>query len=316
MIKNADNDLARQLILDELFDLSLYKEFQKIASGSLQKMLDELVLVETKHYHFWEDFYKLKIDKLDFGRAFKLKLIVLICRLFGESSIFLILEAIEVYGIKKYLSVWKLYRNTPLADAVKIVLQDEFKHEDDIVSGLEKKKISPERIRVIFLGFNDGLVEFVGAVGGFFAAFQNTRSVLIASITGAAAGALSMAVGVYASSGSEREMQQTDLRKEEFLTGKEVGGEFVADPLISAFIVGISYLVGAVVPILPVLFGAKSVLMTWVYGGVMAILVTTVLSFISGMGIRKRVLTNLMLLTFAITVSYVVGVFANKVLGV
>jgi hypothetical protein len=38
------------------------------------------------------------------------------CRLFGDPAIHLILEAIEVYGIRKYLSIWngiRISRSAP-----------------------------------------------------------------------------------------------------------------------------------------------------------------------------------------------------------
>ena len=299
--------LAEALILDELFDLSLYKALRGHASGSLRDMLDDLIPVETKHYAFWQDFFKIRIDQLNFGRRWKLAAIIWMCRIFGEGAIHLVLEAIEVYGIRKYLKIWKIYQNTPLAEAVRTVLQDEFEHEDQIVSDLERK-INPERIRNVFLGFNDGLVEFVGAVGGFFAAFQDVRMVLVASATGAAAGALSMAVGVFISSGSEEEIQRTTLQKEEFLKGKTSKSREVAQPLMSAIIVGISYLFGAMVPILPVLFGAKNVVTSWMCGGIALVVVTTFISFMTGMQIRRRVLTNLILVSIAVSVAYSVGI--------
>ena len=307
-----NKELAEELILDELFDLSLYQALAKVTSGDLRKILEELIPIETKHYAFWQEFFQTKIDRLNFGRRLKLGAVIFLCKRFGETAVYLILEAIEVYGIRKYLTIWKLYQNTPLAEAVRNVLQDEFGHEDQVVSGLQQKRINPERIRNIFLGFNDGLVEFLGAVGGFFAAFQDSRSVLIASVTGAAAGALSMAVGVFASSGSEEEMQRTALEKEEFLAGVGSNTREVAHPFNSAVIVGISYLFGAMVPILPVFFGAKSVLVSWVCGGTMVVLVTMVLSFISGMQIRKRVLTNLAMVAVAVAAAYAVGVLVKK----
>ena len=315
-LTTTNKKLAEGLILDELFDLSLYKALRGVTSGNLQKTLDELVPIETKHYAFWQEFYGLRIERLDFGRRMKLSVIAFVCIVFGEPSVYLILEAIEIYGIRKYLTIWKLYQNTPLAAAVKTVLEDEFGHEDKVVSGLKERKISPERIRVIFLGFNDGLVEFLGAVGGFFAAFQDAGPVLIASFTGAAAGALSMAVGVFASSGFEEEMQRSALGKEEFLSGGGGEAQPVARPLGSAVIVGISYLFGAMIPILPVFFGAKNVFISWACGGTMVVLVTVILSFISGTRIKQRILTNLAMVAIAVAGAYAVGIFVKNFMGV
>lgn len=311
-----DQKIGRVLVSDELFDLSLYKALKPIAPPHLQSMLDELIPVETRHYNFWQDFYKIKIDRLDPGRRVKLGVMISLCRIFGEPAIHLILEAIEVYGIRKYLTLWHRYQKTPLADAVRPVLQDEFEHEDKIVTGYEQKQVDPERIRNIFLGFNDGLVEFVGAVGGFFAAFQDARSVLIASATAAVAGALSMSVGVYASSSSEEEMQQTALDKKRFLSGAAHPTQITANPFVSGVIVGVFYLFGALVPILPVVFGAKNVIVSWLCGGIALVLVTAVLSLISGMQIRKRVLMNLTMVSAAVGIAYAIGILVKKFLGI
>ena len=315
-MNHPNEALAGDLILDELFDLSLYRAFREISSGHLRDTLEELIPIETRHYGFWQDFFQIKIERMDLGRRMKLRAIVMVCRLFGEKAIYLILEAIEIYGIRKYLKIWNLYQETPLSGAVKTILQDEFEHEDSIVSGFAERQINPEKIRSIFLGFNDGLVEFMGAVSGFFAAFQDAGHVLIASFTGAAAGAISMAIGSFLASSSEKEMKQSESEKQSFLTGTPAGARVEVDPFRSALLVGFSYLVGSMVPILPVFFGAKSVLLSWISGGAMAALVSLILAFISGMDIKKRVLTNLALLAAAIGIAYLIGILVKRFLGV
>jgi len=191
-------NLAKTLILDEVFDLALYQKFLPIVkSAKLKKILKELIEVETEHVVFWQKFFDSKIEKLNFGRKVKLWVVYILCRIFGEHAIHLTMEAIEVYGIKKYLNLWEEYKDRPLADAVKTVLKDEMGHEEAIVSEIIERRISGDRIRDIFLGLNDGLVEILGAVSGFFAAFVHTSSVLLASLTVAVAGAISMAAGAY-----------------------------------------------------------------------------------------------------------------------
>lgn len=49
--------------------------------------------------------------------------------------------------------------------------------------GEQERRISPERVRDVFLGLNDRLVEILGAVSGFFAAFGNAATVLVAGLT-------------------------------------------------------------------------------------------------------------------------------------
>ncbi len=49
-----DQRLARTLILDELFDLSLYKALRDLTKPDTQQVLDELIVVETGHLAFWQ----------------------------------------------------------------------------------------------------------------------------------------------------------------------------------------------------------------------------------------------------------------------
>src|SRR5438105_15045873 len=107
----VDPRLARQLVLDEIFDLSLYRALRDVAKGDLRQVLDELIRVETRHVAFWQDFFGRKdLTALDLGRRTKLKALEAVCRLFGAGAIQIVLEAIEVHGVRKYLRVWKRYR--------------------------------------------------------------------------------------------------------------------------------------------------------------------------------------------------------------
>ncbi|MDC4203324.1 MAG: hypothetical protein MPW14_03645 [Candidatus Manganitrophus sp.] len=181
--KYVSPEFARQLILDELFDLSLYKRFREISGPELHPTLDELIKVENGHLGFWQELFKVEISELNFARRLKLEMIVLVCRLFGAPAIDLILEAIEVYGIRKYLTLWKQNKDYPMGKAVHGILKDEFEHEDVIVGRLKEIIINPDRIRNIFLGLNDGMVEILGAVAGFFASFGQNTLVLVAGLT-------------------------------------------------------------------------------------------------------------------------------------
>lgn len=311
-----DPRLGRDLILDELFDLTLYKSLREVSGPDLHTMLDELIVIETQHLAFWQRFFSNAVSSLDFPRRFRLRLIILACRLFGATGVHLVLEAIEVYGVRKYLSVWEKYKDGPLGAAVKGILEDEFKHEDTIVSRMAERKINPDRIRNIFLGLNDGLVEILGAVSGFFAAFGQATLVLVAGLTTAVAGALSMAAGAYIAASSENEVRWTQRGKERFLGGEAVTTEAGESPIASALAVGISYFAGTAVPILPVMFGAKTALISIITGGATAVLVSMVLAFLSGMNVRKRVLTNLVVIVCAAGISYGIGALVRALFGV
>jgi VIT1/CCC1 family predicted Fe2+/Mn2+ transporter len=299
-----------------MFDLALYRGLRDRASPALRPMLEELIPIETRHAAFWNEFFAAKLHRLDLGRRLKLRALILACSLFGDVAIHLVLEAIEIYGVRKYLTIWERYRGTPLGDAVKTILQDELQHEDQVVSAAIERRVDPESIRSLFLGFNDGLVEILGAVSGFFAAFSDTVAILVASATVAVAGACSMAAGAYAADSSEREVSQLERARKAFL-GESSGTAGPAPiPARSAVLVGVSYLLGSLVPVLPVALGARSMLVPLVAGAVATLLVSALLAFLSGMRLARRVAMNLALLAGAVAVTYAVGVVARTIWGV
>ena len=311
-----DPRLGRRLILDELFDLSLYRSLRDVSDGRLRATLDALIPTERRHVAFWQSFFGLSITRLDLGRRLKLVLLIAVCRVFGASAIHLVLEAIEVHGVRKYLQVWSRYGDTPLGGALREVLEDEFKHEDATVAGDTERTINPERVRNIFLGLNDGLVEILGAVSGFFAAFGTALTVLVAALTVAVAGALSMAAGAYVATSSEAEVRATESARRRFLgegNGDTGPGE---SALGSAAVVGTSYLAGALVPVLPVLFGAHTALPSLVAGVSVIVVVSMLLAFLSGMDVRRRIAINLVIITAAVAVTYVIGLATKALFGV
>jgi len=311
-----DPKLAQQLVLDELFDLSLYKALRSVTQPDVHHTLDELIKVETFHLAFWQKFFDLKLNELNFGRRIKLSFMMLVCKIFGSIAVHLVLEAIEVHGVRKYLALWSEYQDEPLGEALRGILMDEFKHEDILVTELTKRKINPERIRNIFLGLNDGLVEILGAVSGFFGAFGSARLVLVAALTTAVAGALSMAAGSFLALNSEKEVKTTEIARKIFLEEESEVTPMEESPLGSAVMVGVAYVTGALVPVLPVLVGAKDALFSIFTAGLMVIFVSTILSFLSGMDIKRRIVLNLVIITVAVSVSYAIGLAAKQIWGI
>jgi vacuolar iron transporter family protein len=308
--------LARRLILDELFDLSLYQALRRIATGRLVSTLDQLISVETRHLAFWQDFFGLRLQRLDLGRRLKLRILIAICWLFRAPAIRLILEAIEVHGIRKYLEVWRAYGDRPLGPAVREVLEDEFKHEDAVVTGDTERRISPDRVRDVFLGLNDGLVEILGAVSGFFGAFGRASTALIAGFTVAVAGALSMAAGAYIAAGSASELRRTEALRRQFLGEPAPVEEESEAALASAALVGASYFAGALIPVLPVLAGARTALASALTAGSVIILVSVILAFLSGMDVKRRMALNVVITAAAVLVTYAIGAAAMAIWGI
>lgn len=307
---------ARSLVLDELFDLTLYKALRPAASPALRTMLEDLIPIETRHMEFWRGFFGLPAEGLDWGRRLKLGFLSGACRLFGDAAIRLVLEGIEVHGIRKYLQVWEAAKGTPLGEAVRKILEDEMEHEDAIVLAGESSRMGPEKVRSIFLGFNDGCVEILGAVSGFMVAFRDAGHVLMAAATVAAAGAVSMAAGAWVATGSEREVSAVESAKKRFLDPQSAAGPSTESPLRAALLVGSSYAMGALVPILPVLLGAKGPWPTIVTGGAAVVGVSGILAFLTGMGVRRRAALNLAVIAAAVGVSWGIGLLARRLWGI
>jgi VIT1/CCC1 family predicted Fe2+/Mn2+ transporter len=315
----VDPRLPDRLIRDELLDLSLYQALRRTADGELARILDELIRVETRHVAFWQEFFGRRVDRLDTGRRLQLALLLAVCRVVGRPAVHLVLEAIEVYGVRKYLSVWDAYRGQPLGEAVRGNLEAELRHEDAVVSGVAERRISPARVRNIFLGLNDGLVEIVGAVSGFFGAFGEAVTVLVAGSTVAVAGALSMGAGAFVAASSEAEVRRTEEERRRFLAGTGDGappGERAEGPVAAALLVGLSYLAGALIPVLPVLLGARTAWPSLLTAGTVMVLVSMLLAFLSGMDVRRRILTNVLIMAIAVGVTYGIGVVARALWGI
>jgi vacuolar iron transporter family protein len=312
-----EHDLGKQLVLDELFDLTLYRKIREIVSEDLRPLFDQLIPTEARHLKFWQEFFSVDVNELDFRRKAKLIVLTSVARIFGNLGTHLVLEAIEIYGVRKYVEVWKRYKGTKTGDAVRKILEDEFQHEDEIVSSASARLIHPERVRDIFLGLNDGLVEILGAVSGFFAALSNVPAVIAASTAVAVAGAISMAAGAYGALNSEKEVERIDAAKKEFIDGKPAevkeGSSSAAE---SALVVGVSYFFGALVPVLPVLLGAANILWSLAFAAVVMVFISTVIAFLSGMRMRKRIVTNLVILLIAVGVTYAVGLLARSIFGI
>jgi predicted membrane protein (TIGR00267 family) len=303
------------LVLDEMADLALYETYRAyVRRPELIKLFDHLIAEEKKHVAFW----KKKVDqppmKLDASRAFKLRCLTLFGRMFGVSGMLLVLEAVEVHGIRKYLDLWSSAPEGSLRKDVLIILKDELQHEDHVITQVAGRSVRPEEIRNAFLGFNDGSVEILGAVSGFSAAFGNVWHILIAGFTVAVAGALSMAVGAFMATSAEREVAALDKLRRQALSieAEKKEAESLSSPLKAAAIVGITYLVGALVPIAPFLFGATNALPSILVSGCLILIVSASLAFLSGMRIRRRLLMNGGLIAFAVAISTLLGLFLER----
>lgn len=314
--KLSNEKLGNILVQDELFDFTLYQGLQKQTTGDLANMLGKLSEIEIHHYEYWKAFYKSDISELSFGKRTKLNILLGFARLFGTPAIYLITEANERFAVQRYLDAWERYKDNPkVAPRLKEILIDEFQNQEDIIGDSIQKKINAEKVRNIFLGFNDGLVELLGAVSGFYIAFSQMSAVIIAGFTVAIAGAISMAAGVFVSESSDREISNIENEKLAFL-GKHTHSKILDTPLTLGLIVGFSYIIGAMIPIAPALFGSKSIFISAFLSAAAIIIISYILSFLSGMEIRRRIIMNLGIIVAAVIITSIIGTIIKNIFGV
>ena len=309
--------LARSLIQGEFMSLTLYESLIAIAGKETQVTIQKLIAIERGHLAFWETFFHSRHAPPSIFGAFRMRLAILIARVFGDRAIFLILESTEVHAIRHYFSLWEAYRNTPEEGAIKKILVEELHDEEIVIMGTRERGLSGGNIRNLFLGLNDGLVEILGAVSGLFAAFQHPSSVLVAAATVAIAGSFSMAAGVFAAESSENEIAWIHTKKEAFLNPNPARPlARTPHPFSSALIVGVSYFAGSLIPILPVLLGSTGIVYSFLASGTALILVSTVVSFLTGMNIQKRIFLNTAILALAVLITYAMGTIAKSVFNI
>jgi VIT1/CCC1 family predicted Fe2+/Mn2+ transporter len=312
--------VAARLARNELFDGLLYRRLAQVEKEpDVRQMLLNLSEFEDRHIRFWQRLAGLEHVRLTLGLQVKMAFLLFLRRLLGSKLTFLILEAIEHYGITKYLKLWERYRHTPLAEGIRAILMDELKHEDEVITQASQRRIRSEDFRNTVLGLNDGLVEILGSVGGFYAAFRDPHTVALAASIVGVAGALSMAAGAYASVKSEVEVQTVEKSKMRVLaeiTGNSVEEPPVENPWRAALVVGVFYLLGALIPVLPFWLGAQQPIVSFACGFLAAGLMAALLAVMSGTPVLRKMTENALIVAGTVAITYAIGLLAQRYFGI
>jgi predicted membrane protein (TIGR00267 family) len=229
----------------------------------------------------------------------------------------------------------------------------------------EKARITLlERIREVVFGMQDGLISTVALVSSVAVATTERYIVIVAGLTTALAGMISMAAGSYLSSKAEKELHTAEIEKEakeleekpeeemaelieiytregltpeeaerlaermaqdkqlwlKTLAEKELGLslEMAESPTKDAMTMGVSFILGAAVPILPYFFIASNI--------VIPISVGITILTLFGVGLVKSKVTRknpmrsglemVLIGTVSALLGYLIGTIAPKLLGI
>ena len=213
--------LLRNLQRDEVESLEIYTRLAKREKNPKnKKLLLAIANDEKKHYAMLREVTGIEIK----ARAWRVWLYVLLSRSLGLTFW---VKLMELWEVDAQISYQKLHKEYP---KIQKILEDEERHERELIDMLEEAKLS--YMGSVVLGLNDALVELTWALAGFTFAIQNSRTIaLIGLITGISA-SFSMAAS-------------------EFLSQRQEDGADLREALISSAYTGFAYIGTVVFLILP-----------------------------------------------------------------
>lgn len=161
------------------------------------------------------------------------------------------------------------------------------------------KAASLNRLRAAVLGSNDGIVSVAGIIAGVAGATTSESIILTAGTAGIVAGAISMAAGEYVSVSSQRDSERSH----------GVGHDNQSSPWQAAAASALSFLAGAVIPLLAVVVApAGWRLISLLVAVVVALTATGVLSARAGGSSKRRATVRVVAGgLLAVAVTYLIG---------
>ena len=201
-------------ILDsERLSYQIYSHLAEVEKNrKLKAKLLELKKLDIKHIKVWEETYKeLNIETTVKNSNLKVYSFLLIRKLFGSGLTLTLINSMEN---RKVSNLSKIFEYIPEKQKEKIVnyLVEEL-YQERILKKESWESGVLSHIRDVVFGMNDGLVEVLAAVAGFTGAIHNNLLITIAGTIVGLSGTLSMAVGAYLSSKSERDLDIDNLNK-------------------------------------------------------------------------------------------------------
>jgi len=176
-------------------------------------ILRELAEYEEKHAILWEKLLRSLNRRVPRDvRLLEHRILVGLARLLRVGTILPVLHKAEVDGIAKYKNQAGRWRDSAAQEIFREILPDEISHEVDTFDAMRKVTASRGALRSAILGANDGLGSILALAAGVVGATDSSPAVLIASLAGLVAGAVSMAASNYVSVKAEQEVNASQTR--------------------------------------------------------------------------------------------------------
>ncbi len=206
---------------DEITEYYIYRYLAEKEEGNNREVLLKISDDELRHYNTWKEITGKEVEP-DWN---KIRFYKLIYRIFGLVFSIKLMEKGERRSEERYKKA------AEKIDVAKEILEDEFEHEDKLLSLLTDERL--QFIGSIVLGLSDALIELTGALAGLSLALYNTLIVGLAALITGIAASMSMAVSEYLSKRSEGDVNAAK----------------------GALYTGIAYIITVILIVMPFFFG-------------------------------------------------------------
>jgi len=318
----------KEFYYGERFGYVLYSRLAgEIKHETIRKDLIKMAEMERKHAEFWKKIAKKRDISLK-DKKFRIKTFLYL--LFSKISVLWIgriLESMEAKTIKEYYKVYKEGDLSPKEKKdLRKIIKDELLHEG-VMHDLRTQGSMLEHTRDVFLGMNDGLVEILATIAGLVGLYSSKPIVIgITGMVVGVSGMLSMSIGTYISVKNQREMKERVYTEDKIvkeITGKEenIGSmkyTVLENPLKSAYITGIFYILGTLLVVYPffllsssshaLLLSILTASLTWILAG-------SIVAITSGISIKAKIFEMLVTGLGAALLTYSLGSLINKIAG-
>ena len=201
------SDEIKKVLNSEKLSYELYSKLERIERNKqLKRKLKELKELDVKHIKVWTEIYaELNISAKENANKIELFLFVLLRRLFGSGLTLSVINSLENRKVSDLSKIFDVIPDKQKEKVVNYLVEELYQERILKKESWESGVLS--HIRDVVFGMNDGLVEVLAAVAGFTGAIHNNLLIAVAGTIVGLSGTISMAVGAYLSSKSERDLE-------------------------------------------------------------------------------------------------------------
>jgi len=208
--------LAEEVLADEALAIEIYSTAAKLSRDeNTRRKLLKIAEMERKHLSFWRSFlerrgaeYRIRVSPL------KVRFHAFLIRVLGLALAFKIMESGERDAITMYAM---MLEHPDMAEdereKLEEILAEELLHEHELAEEESRFTELLNHVRDMVLGMNDGLVETLSVTAGLAGAYGDPFIVGLSGLVVAIAGSLSMGIGAYAATKSQKQVHEGVLER-------------------------------------------------------------------------------------------------------